>query len=65
MFCSLFDCAGQIMYMIIIFHHFSSFPQFMAISCLLILGSQCLNNLELHINGEEAGLLDLSEHKGS
>lgn len=63
MFCSLFDCAGWVMYMMIIFHHFSNFPQLMTISCLSIFGSQCLGDLKIHINGEESGLVDLSELK--
>lgn len=51
------------MYIMIIFHHFSNFPQFTTISCLLIFGSRCLGDLKIHINAEESGLVDLSELK--
>jgi len=49
--------------MMIIFHHFSNFPQLMTVSCLSIFGSQCLGDLKIHINGEESGLVDLSKLK--
>jgi len=63
MFWALCDCAGWIMCMLVIFHYFCSLPWFMTFSHLLIFGSQCFNNLEIHIHRKESGWLDLSEHK--
>lgn len=46
--------------MLVVFHYFSSLLWFVSFSHLLIIGSQCFNNLKIQIHRGESGLLDVS-----